>query len=284
LLLATGLGLATASAATVKAASVSVSQASVSSNWAGYVASGTDPATGASNLFSTVSGTWVQPKASCSATSTTGSTSSAFWVGLGGNTSTSNGLEQTGTEADCTSTGAARYFAWYELVPAASVRLSFNVTPGDTMSASVTVSGTHVSVLMRNLSQGTSFSKTLTMASPDATSAEWIAEAPSLCVSSSQCRQTALTNFGMVKFTKATATSAGQTGSISDSSWSATPITLQSAGGPGAFGRFATEQSLAEALPSTLTQNGSAFSITWHQLTAQPQPRGGYGYGGGYGY
>ena len=54
--------------------------------------------------------------------------------------------------------------------------------------------------------------------------------------------------------------------------------------GFGGFGRFAPEQGVSEAQPSTLTSGGSAFSITWHQLSGA-QPSGGYGggYGGGFG-
>jgi hypothetical protein len=281
--LAIATGLAVGNAASARAAQVDPTQAGVSSNWAGYVAGGTDATTGLPDAFSTVSGTWVEPKANCGSVSSTGPTSSAFWVGLGGNATSSNALEQTGTEADCTSDGTS-YFAWYELVPAGSVRLALKVDPGNKISASVTVSGTHVSILMRNLSQGTTVSKTLSMADPDTSSAEWIAEAPSVCGASySRCSEQSLTNFGTVTFSSASTESNGHAGSISDSSWSSTPIELQSGGSGGFFGagRFAPEESVAEALPSSLTQGGSAFSITWHKLTAS-QPSGGFG-GGGYG-
>jgi hypothetical protein len=63
-------------------------QTSVSQNWAGYVAGGTQ--------FSSVSGSWVQPAAKCG----TGQTYSAFWVGLGGSGDRSSSLEQTGTQSD----------------------------------------------------------------------------------------------------------------------------------------------------------------------------------------
>jgi Peptidase A4 family len=279
---ATGFAIANAPAA--KAAQVDPTQGGVSSNWAGYVASGTDATSALPAAFSTVSGTWVEPKANCSSVSSTGPTSSAFWVGLGGNATSSNALEQTGTEADCSSSGAT-YFAWYELVPAGSVKLRLKVDPGNKISASVSVNGTHVSVLMRNLTQGTTVSKTLPMADPDTSSAEWIAEAPSVCGASYyHCSEQSLTNFGTVAFSSASAESDGHTGSISDPSWTSTPIELQTGGSGGYFGAgrgFGPEESVAEALPSTLTQNGSAFSITWHELTA-PEPSGGYG-GGGYG-
>ena len=103
-------------AATLAVAGSTIGTASagtaVSSNWSGYAVSGA--------TFATVSGAWTQPAADCSSASSI--TASAFWVGLGGNSETSNALEQTGTEADCNADGNATYSAWYELVPAASVQ------------------------------------------------------------------------------------------------------------------------------------------------------------------
>src|SRR4051812_18847495 len=88
---------------------------STSSNWAGYAVTSSDPAAPAA--YTSVSGSWVVPVASCSASP---ATFSAFWVGLGGFSETSEGLEQIGTESDCTASGRATYGIWYELVPAAS--------------------------------------------------------------------------------------------------------------------------------------------------------------------
>src|SRR5271165_1023109 len=98
---------------------------SVSSNWAGYIAS---PSAGVGSRFERVSGTWTIPNATCSA----GRESySAVWVGLGGASEDSPALEQIGTDADCTSSGAAGYSSWYELVPAVPVELRLEVHPGD---------------------------------------------------------------------------------------------------------------------------------------------------------
>jgi hypothetical protein len=79
-------------------------QEEVSQNWAGYVAGGSSSDT----QFSDVSGSWVQPSATCGS----GQTYSAFWVGLGGSGNGSSGLEQTGTQADCTADGGTDYYAW----------------------------------------------------------------------------------------------------------------------------------------------------------------------------
>ena len=189
----------------------------------------TGPATPSpGTTFKTVSGTWMQPTANCSA-STAETTASAFWVGLGGDSDTSSALEQTGTEADCLANGTTRYTAWYELVPASSVRVSLRVSAGDRIAASVRVNGTKVTVQLRNLTTGKSFTKTLRMASPDTASAEWIAEAPS-ALTPGGTRILPLTDFGTVRFTSATATSTGgHTGTIADSAWTASRILLEAA-------------------------------------------------------
>src|ERR1700761_2817108 len=78
-------------------------QQATSENWAGYVVGGS----GSSNQqYKSVSSSWVAPTVSC----TGGQTYSAFWVGLGG-ADGADALEQAGTEADCSSSGTASYFA-----------------------------------------------------------------------------------------------------------------------------------------------------------------------------
>jgi transposase len=103
-----------------------------------------------------------------------------------------------------------------------------------------------VTVTIKNLTRKTSFTKNLTMAAPDVSSAEWIAEAPSASDTYGRCRQVALTNFGSVSFSKALATAARHTGTIADSVWSTTPLELQSSAG---FGPLAAADSGALAVP-----------------------------------
>jgi hypothetical protein len=236
----------------------------VSSNWSGYVASG-------SQSFTSVSASWVVSKATC----TTGSSSSAAaWVGLGGNSETSDALEQVGSEVDCSPAGTASYSLWYELVPAAAVPIKLAVEPGDSISASVSVRGTRVTLRIENVTRGTSFTKTLTMAAPDLSSAEWVVEAPSVCSNYGGCRTLALANFGKTVFSKASATAAGHTGGISDAAWSATAIELVARsglgaagpGGPGfggpAFGGPGATSS-AGAVPGALSSSGRSFAVAW---------------------
>jgi peptidase A4-like protein len=287
LLGAAAISLAAASVLASSASAATATDVQASSNWAGYSATGTQ--------FSKVSGSWVQPAASCDS----GTGDAAFWVGLGGATGESNALEQTGTEVDCTS-GTPAYSAWYELVPAAPVTIDMQVKPGDKLSATVGVNGDQVAISLKNETTGKSFNKTLQMDQPDTTSAEWIAEAPSACQdgATGQCQTLPLADFGKVDFTNATATTAdGQTGPISAFDAVAMQLSPSASGsfgggqfGPG-MGGGADATSTAAALPSELGSDGTSFSVAWSGEDAQaqqPQPQqdGGYGYdpGAGSGY
>jgi len=288
LTLAAAAACALGAVSTASAASTGVQQAS-SGNWSGYVAGVSS--TASATRFKSVSGSWIAPTATC--TSSVGGASpgaySAFWVGLGGAGQT-EALEQAGTEANCSASGQASYYAWYELVPAAPVRIDLAVHPGDHISTRVTVEGTAVDVSVSNHTTGRSFSKQLTMSNPDVSSAEWIAEAPSSCDGSGSCTPLPLTNFGTVNFTSSSATTTeGHTGSISDSSWSTAAVSLT----PGASSGFegvdlASGQSSGSATPSSLASDGSAFSVAYSAGAAatSTSTTGGQDYGGsdGYGY
>jgi Peptidase A4 family len=223
----------------------------VSSNWAGYAVSGK------SVRYRRVSGSWTVPAGSCGAGERS---DSVVWVGLGGLSTSSDSLEQTGTELTCTGSGQAVYSAWYELVPAGSHRLHVIVQPGDRISASVTVTGKRVRISLRDLTRGTGTTFTRGMSAPDTTSAEWIVEAPSLCTTDGRCVVERLSNFGSVQFARVSATSMrGHTGTIADSHWSATKIELDTAGNHPPF----VNESAASATPSALSASGSAFEVSY---------------------
>jgi hypothetical protein len=265
LLLATAaIAAAAVSATTAEGAATGPERAatdkSVSSNWSGYVVNGPDPT--ATTSFSRVSARWVAPKAAC----TPGrNTYSAFWVGLGGSLESSEALEQIGTEADCRATGTAVYSMWYELVPAASVRIKYKVFPGNAITATVTVVGTQVTLQIRNLTRRTKFTKVSSPPALDLSSAEWVAEAPSSCDSSGNCVVLPLTNFGSVSFASAAATGDGHTGTISDPAWTATQVDLVTDSSLPVGGQTLP----SGAAPSALSSDGGAFSIDW--LAAVPE-------------
>jgi len=154
---------------------------STSSNWSGYSA--------VHGRYTSVSANWKQPSASC----TSATTYSSFWVGLDGDGS--NTVEQTGTSADC-SGGVPTYYAWYEMYPKFPVNLSLAVRPGDSLSGSVTTDGSgHFTLTIRNTTTGQSFTTSQRLHRSTLASAEAIAEAPS-----SSGGVLPLMNFGMVSF------------------------------------------------------------------------------------
>jgi hypothetical protein len=234
-----------------------------SSNWAGYAVT-------AKASFTSASSQWVQPSATCDQPSPTYST---FWVGLGGFKHGSQGLEQVGTEADCTGNGARRIFAWYELVPAAPVKLKVKVRPGDLLTGKVTVHGELVKLQLANLSTGASFTETVSTPSIDTSSAEWIAEAPSECISPDHCQPLPLADFGEVQFTHARATTdGGHVGTISDPAFSTTELTLGSNGGGSTLGPGPVLAGTGSALaaPSKLSHHGGTFAVTVKQGPSPP--------------
>jgi Peptidase A4 family len=243
-----------------------------STNWAGYAVTvppaiaSPPPATTVPTtptVFTSVSGRWVQPTVTCTKLK---ATYSAFWVGLGGFSPTSQALEQIGTAANCTVAGKAKYSMWYELVPAASVPIKFKVFPGNAIAASVTVNGTKVTLQIRNLSRRTNFTKTLNMAAPDLSSAEWIAEAPTGC-NASGCEQLPLANFRNLTFTNASATTSdGHVGTITDAAWSPTMIDLEDF----TSGPAAAATTVSGAVPSALSTNGASFGVSWQRAIAVP--------------
>ncbi len=214
-----------------------------SSNWSGYAVQDASP-------FTDVTGSWVQPAATCNAYLPR---YAAFWAGIDGYSSAS--VEQLGTDSDCTGYGRPSYYAWYEMYPADSVELSttrYPVKPGDTLSAQVSVTGTTF-VLSIKSSEGWTFSTTQTGSGLARSSAELIAESPEIC-GLFICRTAALSDFGDVSFTNATAAVGGG---------AAEPLGDYTAdSGPHEI-TAVTSAGVTRAQPSPLTAGGTAFSIAW---------------------
>jgi Peptidase A4 family len=197
---------------------------STSTNWSGYAVTG--------GRFTSVSAAWTQPSATCS-----GTAYSSFWVGLDGDTS--NTVEQTGTDADC-SGSTPQYYAWYEMYPKFPVNLRYTVRPGDKMSASVTTDGRGgFTLTISDATQGWSNTTNARLKSAKLASAEVIAEAPS-----SSGGVLPLANFGTVSFSNAKANGALLTSSTPNID----PITMQSG-------------STVKAQPGNISSGN--FSVTW---------------------
>jgi peptidase A4-like protein len=164
----------------------SVFNATTSTNWSGYAATGS---------FHSVSASWTEPTGVCNSS---GKQFSSFWVGLDGfNSST---VEQTGSEVDCARRSPS-YFAWFEMFPAAPTNFSDTVRPGDHFSASVTFNGgSSYTLVISDSTQGWSHTVNASLAGAANSSAEVIAEAPS-----SVTGVLPLADFGTVNFTNSTA-------------------------------------------------------------------------------
>lgn len=261
--------LALAAVVCLWAAPAALADSIASGNWAGYAAhrSGVH--------FRSVSGRWIVPRGSCSS----GQLGfSSIWVGLGGYSQTSNALEQTGTELDCSRSGRAIFSAWYELVPAAAHAVSLGVRGGDLMQASVTVSGHRVTIALRDLTDHRAFRRTMTASQIDTTSADWIVEAPSGCNDAGNCFTLPLADFGTATISSARAvTQSGHGGSVTSPWWGITKIALA----PHATRFFVANlpSAGAKATPSALSARGSAFSVSFQgtsSSTGQTGPPGPY--------
>jgi hypothetical protein len=251
-------------AAALAAAPVALANTTRSTNWAGYAVHR------AGVSFRQVSGTWIQPSATC----VKGQPSySAAWVGLGGYNPMSGALEQIGTEVDCTAAGRVTSSAWYELVPAPSRTISLPVAPGDVMHATVTVTGHRVVVDLVNLTQRHRFQRTFETSAIDVSSAEWIVEAPSQCISQFSCQALPLADFGSLTFASATASpTTGAAGAITDPRWSRTRIRLTPGNQRFILARN-TSDTAGAAAPSALRGGGSRFDVTYATASAPP-PQG----------
>jgi hypothetical protein len=205
-----------------------------STNWAGYAVTGPGP-------YQTVSASWTQPEVNCARTR---NGFAAFWTGIDGDTTET--VEQTGTEADC-SAGTARYGAWYELFPKGSVAIAEPVAPGDQFSASVTLVGkalfglfSEFSLVLSDSTKGWSRTVNAWIRTPKLGSAEAIAEAPS-----SLLGVLPLSDFGTVGFSSFSAN--GST--VTAATPGLEPLTM------------VTKSGAVKAEPSALS--AGSFSASW---------------------
>ena len=137
----------------------------VGGGWAGYVASST--------TYTSVTATWTQPVVKCGSSSTA---DVATWVGLDGYTSDS--VEQIGTEAACEG-GTVDYLAWYEVYPNYAVDLAKTLSPGDSVTATVTAtSSTEFTLKIADATKGWTYSTVQADSSAKRSSAEVVVEVP----------------------------------------------------------------------------------------------------------
>jgi hypothetical protein len=109
----------------------------VSGNWSGYVL----PKFQTNKHYVAAQATWVVPTVTFKGSMRF----SSSWVGIGGFCTTmkcaprhiDQTLIQLGTEQDAISDTQSDYYAWYEMLPEASIPTSLLVNPGDTITASL---------------------------------------------------------------------------------------------------------------------------------------------------
>lgn len=170
-----------------------------STNWSGYALTG--------GTYTYVHGSWTVPTATCASGE---DSQSSTWVGLDG--WGSDTVEQLGSTTGCTF-GIPTYIPWTEMYPALPVPLDESMSPGDTMTGSVTSSagGTSYLLVLTDSTKGWTYRTTESASPADADlSAEWITELPSCPVFCDD-----LTDFGRVTFRDAIAAGDGRKGPIS---------------------------------------------------------------------
>ncbi len=215
-----------------------------SSNWSGYFA-----AAGSGQTFTNISSSWTVPTVLASSL---GTTYSCFWVGLDGVSDTT--VEQCGVEANVTAQGVTDYYPWYELYPASEVEInSFTVDPGDVVTAQVAFTGvstytfTLIDLTDESKDQSYEYTHSFSSSGDARSSAEWIAEAPTV-----NGEQSTLADYGSVTFSSDQATLAGAQGTVG--SLNSNSIEM-------------VQNGATVSTPSNIT-NGNAFTVTY----AIPEP------------
>lgn len=209
-----------------------------STNWSGYADSG------APDSFSTVSGSWVEPSATCGS----GVSLAAFWVGLDGISSSDPTVEQAGTLIECMGRTPS-YFDWWETYPSNAVQLENIVAPGDVISAQVTYNGSYSMSVTDSSNAGAGFAVSAPCGAAQCQneSAEWIAEAP-CCKAGSKVYN--LANFSDWRATNSETTYNGTLGNITSS--------------PTIFEISMIDSSKAvKAQPTPLKNAGASFKVNW---------------------
>jgi|SRR5580658_2404712 hypothetical protein len=205
-----------------------------STNWSGYVVTGTG--------FTQVSGDWTEPTPTCTATTAL----VAFWIGIDGYSSDS--VEQAGTLIECYEKTAYQY-TWWEMYPTNDIQVvGTTVASGDAIVALITRSGSDYTLKITDTTHpANSFSTEQTCVGCANSSAEWIVEAPS---GSSGVYPLARYSPPW-KLTAADVAASGGIGTIT--SFTDDEITMVDSSGN------------VEAEPSALNGAGTSFTDTWER-------------------
>jgi hypothetical protein len=156
-------------------------------------------------------------------------TFSADWVGFGGFVGTSVSVQQDGIEADCTATGRASYFAWFQMYPRGRGRSKIRIKGGDSVTASVFYDAAHRTFVLAVTDNTTGGHFSVRRACPHgvtcpARSAEIISSTPTKGTGAHLVVKP-LADYGAVSFTDVAVTNlAGMRGGLRSPHWTATRI------------------------------------------------------------
>jgi hypothetical protein len=217
-----------------------------SHNWSGYAAAG--------GTFTSVTGTWSVPQFTTDGPAGI----DAAWVGIGG--VRSRDLIQAGTQQTVSGSGRTQYEAWIELLPRASRPVPLQVHAGDSVTVSITETGTDQwHVHFSNNSTGAIFDTDQQYMSSHS-SAEWVEEAPS----GGRGGVLPLDNFGSIQFSQGSAVKNGQA------------VTISGAGARAITMVGNNDQALA--VPTALGDDGASFSVARTDATSPAGSGRGFGF------
>jgi hypothetical protein len=209
----------------------------VSVSWAGYIVSSSF---NHQRDITAVSGSWTVPTVNASA----GDGYSSAWVGIGGQQD--KALIQVGTEQNVVN-GQAFYDAWYEMLPAYSVKIDgIIITPGDQISASITLANSDANqwnIQIADATTGQFFSQDF-FYNASRSSGEWILERSTVNGQISN-----LADFGSVAFSNCRIGLSSDMGVIGNFTYSIVHMTNQQ------YDRLATT--------SLLGADGASFTVTY---------------------
>ncbi len=224
-----------------------VKYASSNENWSGYVAQ-TSLEKPQLNSVTKVFGSWIVPD--IKPIPSPELIYSAFWIGIDGYGNPT--VEQIGT-THAVVKGVVFHWAWFEMFPLpSSMIVGFPVAPGDRISASVIYNGDGVFQMQMSNNTQKVFTQIpfehTTLLTAQRACAEWIVEAPWLNGT------LPLANFGTALLSECYVEINNIVGVINSSSWIHEEMKMVAPDGT------------LKAQASPLTDNGTAFSVTWkHQ-------------------
>jgi hypothetical protein len=209
-----------------------------SSNWSGYVATGT----WSGAQFRYVQATFTVPSLNCAAVAGTAAAPAtvADWVGLDGvgyNFGGSSTVEQDGILGQCVN-GAAQYAAWWENFPNAPTYPNITINPGDAVEADVyfnpgrTAAQGQYNYTLTDVTTGQSFNTPWEQCGASScknSSAEVITETPT---DGSTGLLLPLADYGLSNFENVALTDkAGQRAGITSSNWKSTNVVMENSSG-----------------------------------------------------